>query len=64
MHKIVELEGIYLATLPTIELDAKLTHSVAQIASVRDVGPFSNEALDPFGNVRHCLIHLSAAIDD
>jgi hypothetical protein len=53
MHKIVELEGVYFAALPTIELDAKLAQSLAQIAIVGDLGPFSNETLYSFRDVRH-----------
>ncbi len=42
MHKLVELERIYFATIPTIELRAKLAESFAQVAIVSDPRPLSN----------------------
>jgi hypothetical protein len=42
MHKIIEFERIDFTTLPTIELDAKLTQSLAQFTIMRDPRPFSN----------------------
>ena len=59
MHKIVELERIDFATFPTIELDAKLTQSLAQFAIMRDPRPFSNQTFDPFRDFLHVSIGLS-----
>jgi hypothetical protein len=42
MHKIIALKRIDFATFPAIELDAKLTQSLAQFAIMRDPRPFSN----------------------
>jgi hypothetical protein len=42
MHKLVERERINFATIPAIELHAKLVEGVAQIAIVSDPRPFSD----------------------
>ncbi|MGH9385600.1 MAG: hypothetical protein ACRD2N_15060 [Vicinamibacterales bacterium] len=42
MYQLVELERINFATIPTIELGAKLTEGPAQVAIMRDTRPFSN----------------------
>jgi hypothetical protein len=42
MYKIVELERINFATIPTIELHAKLAQGLAQVAFVSDSSPFSD----------------------
>ena len=42
MHKIVELERINFATIPAIELHAKLAEGFAQVAIVSDPRPFSD----------------------
>jgi hypothetical protein len=38
---------------PSDRIGAKLTESLAQIAIVRDTGPFSNLAPDPFRGFLH-----------
>jgi len=53
MHKIVELERIDFAAIPTIEGDAKFTQSVAQRAIMSDSCPFSNQASDSFRSFLH-----------
>ena len=47
MYEIVELERIDFATIPTVELGAKLTEGPAQVAILRDTRPVSNEAFEP-----------------
>ena len=42
MHKIVELERINFATIPAIELRAKLVEGFTQVAIVSDPRPFSD----------------------
>ena len=42
MHQIVELERIDFATIPTVELRAKLAEGFAQVAIVSDFCPFSD----------------------
>jgi hypothetical protein len=49
MYKLVELERIDFATIPAIELFAKLAERLTQVAIVRDRRPFSDEALICFG---------------
>jgi hypothetical protein len=53
MHKIVELERIDFAAIPTIEVDAKFTQSVVQRAIMSDSCPFSNQASDSFRSFLH-----------
>ena len=48
MHKLVELEGVDFATIPAIELPAKLADGLTQVAFVRDPRPFSNQAFNLF----------------
>src|ERR1700681_836934 len=59
MHEIVELKRINLATIPPIELRAKVAQRLAQVAIVSDPRPFSHQAFDPFRDVRHHHIGLS-----
>ena len=59
MDKIIALEGIDFATTPTIELSAKVTQGLAQVAIVSDPRPFTNQAFDPFRSIRHLSIGLS-----
>ena len=56
MHKLVELERINFAMIPTIELGTKLTEGLAQVAIMRDSRPFSNQAFDPFRDFLHSRI--------
>jgi hypothetical protein len=55
MHKFVELERIDFATIPAIELLAKLAEGLTQVAIVRDRRPFSDEPFEPFWNFLHRL---------
>ena len=59
MHTIVELERINFATIPTVELGAKFTQGLAQVAIVSDARPFSNQAFDPFRDFLHRQIGVS-----
>jgi hypothetical protein len=76
MHKIVELERINFATIPAIELHAKLAEGFTQVAIVRDPRPFSDQAFNPFRNFLHrfvwlttvahsrrSVVHISGSID-
>jgi hypothetical protein len=60
MHKIVELKRINFATIPSIELRAKLAEGVAQVAIVSDPRPFSDEAFDLFRNFLHRFVWLTS----
>ena len=42
VHKFVELERIDFATIPAIELHAKLTEGFAQVAIVSHARPFAD----------------------
>ncbi len=42
MHEIVEFERVDFAMFPTIELDAKLTQGLSEVAIMRDPRPISN----------------------
>ena len=59
MHKLVEIERINFATVPTIELSTKFTQGLAQVAIVSDPRPFSNQAFEPFRDFLHDQIGLS-----
>jgi hypothetical protein len=55
MNELVELERIDFATIPTIELYAKLTKGFTQVAIVSNHRPFSDHTLDVFRNCPHRL---------
>lgn len=59
MHKLVELEGINFASIPPIELHAKLAEGFAQLTIVSDPRPLSDKTCDLFWNFLHRLVWLT-----
>ena len=53
VHKLVELERINFATIPALELQAKLAEGFTQVAIVSDSRPFSDQTFDLFWSVLH-----------
>jgi hypothetical protein len=56
MHKLVERGRVNFGTLPAIELSAKLTQGLTQVAVMRNSRPFPNEAFDPLRDFLHLSI--------
>ena len=63
MHKLIELERINFASIPAIELHAKLVEGFAQIAIVSDSRPFSDQTFDLSWNLLHRFVWLTARTD-